>query len=371
MGQPWAGPEPRAGQTRRPAEVRPGGRKPLLRPASGISLRPLLHGLERVEPRAVPLPAVQPADAQAGRAQDLCGHLPRGVRRDQGREPACPGGHRRDVSPRPRPLPRTERRAGDGVAGPLRKAPLRAEAEAEVRRLVTPPVPDDPEAEADPAGALAERDAPAPAPLRRRARQVVQAGHGPDLDHRVRLPDETGHAGRGDEWAAGRLSAAGTRLRGGRPERAGVHLVHPPRRPDERMEERPRQPQRREETRLRDVHQAGSRVRRPRAGDHARPRHAVSTRPFRGARALVALRNRREGRPHGDGLQPGDEPAAQAGPDGTALVEDRIRRVDLVPRPAGEGDREGLQRQHPGSRHPRQQSRSFGVPACDAPEERR
>ena len=34
-------------QTRRPAEVRPGRRQPLLRPASRICLRPLLHGLER------------------------------------------------------------------------------------------------------------------------------------------------------------------------------------------------------------------------------------------------------------------------------------------------------------------------------------
>ena len=73
------------------------------------------------------------------------------ARRTPGSRPGtgCPRRHRRDVRPRPRPLPRAERHAGDGVAGQASQGSSPSKASAEVRRLVAPPVLDDPEAEAD------------------------------------------------------------------------------------------------------------------------------------------------------------------------------------------------------------------------------
>ena len=89
-------------ELRRPAELRAGGRRALLGPVPRLPVRPLLHGLERVEPRPVPLAAVR-LEGQAGRADDLREALPRRVRRHQGRQLPRARRHRRDLGPRPRP----------------------------------------------------------------------------------------------------------------------------------------------------------------------------------------------------------------------------------------------------------------------------
>jgi hypothetical protein len=80
---------------------------------------------------------------------------------------------------------------------------------------------------------------------------VVQEEEPHVLDHRVRPRDEARGAEGRHVRAAGRLPPAGDHLRSEGPERLGLHLVHRPGRPDERLAEWARSAGRREEARLR------------------------------------------------------------------------------------------------------------------------
>ena len=86
---PWAnggqGPELRADAARGPAELRARAGRALLGPLPGLSVRPLLHGLERVEPRPVPLAAVRLEAASRRRRRSTRGSYRAGVRGHQGR----------------------------------------------------------------------------------------------------------------------------------------------------------------------------------------------------------------------------------------------------------------------------------------------
>ena len=127
-----------ADEHERHAPVRAGARVPLLGTQRGLSLRPLLRHLERVEPRPVPVAAVRP-----GRLD----HRPGGVRearsgslrRHQGGEPEGARRDRRDVLARARQAAR--RQLGRGHAGQVRGARRKGEPEPEVRRLGAPSVP--------------------------------------------------------------------------------------------------------------------------------------------------------------------------------------------------------------------------------------
>ena len=177
----------------RPPELREGARIAVLGPVQRLPVRAVLHGLERVEPRPVPLAAVR-LEGQAGRAGDLREALPRGVRRDQGGQLARARRHRRDL------------RREAGTATSARRAPRRpsrrasspsslsqAAADAPLRRLVAPPVLDDAELAPDAEGALAERQPQPAAQVRAVAGALVPQGRA-DLDHGVRLRDEAGRA---------------------------------------------------------------------------------------------------------------------------------------------------------------------------------
>ena len=140
--------------------------------------------------------------------------------------------------------------AGDRVAGQVRRAALPAEAADQVRRLVAPPVPD-----------LASTQPPTQnvrwpnvtltqlPRFEKSLEHVVQAEGRPDLDHGVRLRDEAGRAEGRHLRAAGRVRAAGAEHRRRQPARRDVHLVHPPRRPDEHVAERARRAGRRRRSR--------------------------------------------------------------------------------------------------------------------------
>src|SRR6266536_3693044 len=96
MGERRERTELRSDELRRSAELRARRREPVLGPLSGLSLRPLLHGLERVQPRSVSLAAVQ-LEGQGGRARDLRETLSRRVRRDQGGQLTGAGRDRGDL----------------------------------------------------------------------------------------------------------------------------------------------------------------------------------------------------------------------------------------------------------------------------------
>ena len=74
-----------------------------------------------------------------------------------------------------------------------------------------------------------------------------------DLDHRIRPSDQAGAAVRCHVRAAGGLREAGTPDRTRRPERPDVHLVHVPRLPRQRLEERSREDERQPQAELRGL----------------------------------------------------------------------------------------------------------------------
>ena len=311
-----------------------GARVPLLGPVQRLPVRPLLHGLERVEPRPVPLAAVR-REGQAGGAGDLREALPRRLRRDQGRQLPLAGRRRRDLGPRPRPLPRQAGHAGDRVAGQVRRAALAAEAAAQVRRLVAPPVSDVDQREAARERPLAERDAGPDAAVRESSRQwfkqknlpfwITEYGHEtkPEEPKGVTYAQQAAYVKQAINYAARDPSVtifiwfivrddptsawqSGLVQRDGAKKPAYCHASSP--------------------SRSRTT--GGTR----RSSSRAAPTNPVGQ--VRGARALVALRRRRQGRHDDRDLRP-----RQGAEDRPADVGDRRRRLGLVPGPAH--DREG------------------------------
>ena len=330
VGERRQGPELRADQHERHAELREGGRLPLLGPVQRLPVRPLLLGLERVEPRPVPLAAVR-LEGQAGGAGDLREALPRRVRRDQGGQLPLAGRRRRDLGARPRPLPRQAGHAGDRVARQVRASCSRSRSRAEVRRLVAPPVSDLDQRQAD-RRTSAGRTSPSPrcrgsrSPSRSGSRSRTSRSGSPSTATRRSPRSRRASPTRSRPPTCGRRSPIAARdpnvaifiwfivrddptsaWQSGLVQRNGV-----------------------EEARLRRLP-----VRRQDRTTGANPQIFVKGgrhepgRQVRGARALVALRPGRQGRHDDRDLRQG-----QGDQDGPARVGDRPRRLGLVPRAA-------------------------------------
>ena len=110
------------------------------------------------------------------------------------------GRDRRDVGARKR---QADGPASQPHAGQVRRARREGEPAPEVRRVVAPPVPVQPELASDAARQVAERVARSLPRFDAEPEEVVQAEVRPDLGHRVRPPDE----------ARGRARASRTRSR--------------------------------------------------------------------------------------------------------------------------------------------------------------
>ena len=128
----------------------------------------------------------------------------------------------------------TAPRGSDKGPGSVQSTPLgrspsssRGEPAPQVRRLVAPPVPVQPQLAAEPARQVAERVARSAPALRHRAEEVVGAQVRSDLDHGVRAPGRAGHPVR----KAGRVHPAVDLDGLARPVRSDVHLVRVPGRP--------------------------------------------------------------------------------------------------------------------------------------------
>ena len=177
LGERRQGPEPRADPARRPAQT---SRRPSPRatPAAIAGYPFVRYYSVWNEPNLQQFLAPQyNRGGQAGRAADLRGHLPRRVRRHQGGEPRMPSSASARRPPAAATATSTERRAGDGVARPLREgsSPSRGR-RSKFDAWSHHPYPTTPSADADAEGPLAERDAPAPARVRRRARTSGSSG---------------------------------------------------------------------------------------------------------------------------------------------------------------------------------------------------
>ena len=112
-----------------------------------------------------------------------------GVRRHQGRQQGLAGRDRRDVEPGPRQADRHRRAGPVGRARHVR-APPGPDARAEVPGVGDASVPDEAQREAAREGALPERHPRHAADVRDESEEVLPS-RGPDLDHRVRLPDRS------------------------------------------------------------------------------------------------------------------------------------------------------------------------------------
>ena len=191
----------------------------------GLSVRPLLHGLERAERGAVPLAAVRRRRA-AGRAARL--RLARRGRllRDQEREPARARRRGRDgARAAATSRARTCRTPSRRPASPPRRG---GRARPPLRRVGAPSVPAQRPHAPRRAAALAGRRLHGPGPLRRCARALVRPPVRPAVAHRVRLPHEPGDPRRRVVLAPGRLRLARARARTHRAGRVDARLVRVP-----------------------------------------------------------------------------------------------------------------------------------------------
>ena len=114
-------------------------------------------------------------------------------------------------------------------AGHVREAGRAGEQEAQVRRLGAASVPGAGQSGAGTEGALSERRLQHDEAVREGPGQVVRPQEHPGLDHGVRERDEAGRAEGRHGGAAGRLRAAGDRVREEGPADPDVHLVRLPR----------------------------------------------------------------------------------------------------------------------------------------------
>ena len=163
-----------------------GDRVPLLRPPRRLPLRPLLDGLERAEPPALPQAAVR-RSRQVGGAEELRAAVRRRLRGDQGRQPSLARRDGRDVGPRDR---QPEGRPPGALTGQVRRGARQGQPSPPVRRLVAPSISVHTEPEAVTEGALAQRHAGLAPDPRGEAQDALQAQVRPDLGHRVRARDE-------------------------------------------------------------------------------------------------------------------------------------------------------------------------------------
>ena len=298
MGERRQGPELRADQLLDDSRTSRGARVALLGPLPGLPLRALLLGLERVEPRPVPLAAVR-LEGQAGRTGDLREALPRSLRGDQGGQLPLAGRHRRDLGPRARPLPGQAGHAGDRVTGQVRGAALEAEAgccsstPGRTTRI-RPRSTGKPLANV----ALAERDSRRSMPrFENPSRPLVQAEE----------RDRSGSPSTGTRRSRRSRRASPTHSR---PRTCGQAITFAANDPNVTifiwfiLRDDPTsawqsglvQRDGAKKPAFSAFHEPGDAVRRAEPADLRQGRHHEPDRQVRGARALVALRRRREGR---------------------------------------------------------------------------
>ena len=134
-----------------------------------LPVRPVLVGLERAEPPALPVAAVRLA-GPLGRPGELREARRRGIRGDQGGQPQGARLSRRDLGARQR---QGQRPAPDALAGQVRRARREGEPAPEVRRVVTPPLSVQPELAAAAGRQVAERLTRVASALRRQPQEVV------------------------------------------------------------------------------------------------------------------------------------------------------------------------------------------------------
>ena len=192
-------------------ELRQGGRDSLLRAHRRLPVRPVLRDLERVEPRALPEPAVQLEGRRSSARPPT----------RSSRQPATPGSRpatrrRSSRSARPRRAGATRRRRARATpvrpgtfAQMVAKANKKLKFDAWAHHPYPVPVNQKPTQKVQ----VAERRAHLAAAVRDVARHVVRAQEHPDLDHRVRQRDEAGRAEGRHGGAAGGVHPAGDRDR--------------------------------------------------------------------------------------------------------------------------------------------------------------